>query len=802
MSSALRQIEHLLPADYEWDFSPVEDETPNPPLRMARIVRRLNYIDLPTLLPDSGEGSIVKKDGNDKAGTPPSDVPELRELPSLYSVPRQSLTTQFCVAVPAELDAYTLRQTVLFEKMQQIGNAVVSFCIHPVSEDHWAGTRSTALHWKRFIEPFVAEFAGSGLAETQTVREAFAKFALPTKHLLNLTIRVAAAADESTVELANFVAAVSGGARAYEIFPPSTDSAPEKLFQADLDIPSIRWPEKRLKLLQKALALSMNDNRIQNPIETDDTAIVDFLLHAPHIFTMEGAERLFRLPVADEEGLPGMDSRLRPPFTIPNIKFSPVLTPAGSIDVGAQDLVRVGMVHQGGGSRTADPESRYDRSFWHTIKLKDLTKHALVVGSTGSGKTMTTLFLALELHRTGVPIMVIEPVKTEYFDRLRDKIPDLLRLRLEREVDGQYPYDFLKFDPFRLPAHITVIKHASYLKSCFQAAFPLDAVSSLMLETGLLRYYTAPKSEGGCELQKFQQGGSRSKPDSDGRIFPSYATFRDYFLGTYLKTEFTGSTSTTMQDYYALFQRRFRNLDEGLVGECFRAADERARKDPNASGTLGFLMSRNVVIELDAVPDAEQKALFMAFLLTAVFEHRQGLDFRERRDARAEAASGSKDTTPRKEIEHMLIVEEAHRVLSTAAQDSGGHGRDYVGLDSKAKAVGLFVDMLAEIRAYRQGIMIVEQIPTKIVSEAIKNTNLKIMLRLTSRDDRDYLGEAMNFSETQKRFVTSLKVSEDAINFVVFEEGVEQPLMLSLPLHRDKDSWLYDQFFPKSDTSL
>lgn len=144
----------------------------------------------------------------------------------------------------------------------------------------------------------------------------------------------------------------------------------------------------------------------------------------------------------------------------------------------------------------------------------------------------------------------------------------------------------------------------------------------------------------------------------------------------------------------------------------------------------------------------------------------------------------------------MMIVEEAHRVLSASAMRGSNRGES-VGEDLKAKAVGLFVDMLAKIRAFGQGLAIVEQIPTKIVPEAVKNTNLKIMLRLTSKDDRDYLGEAMSFTEAQKRFVTNLKVEKgEAINFVIFEEGVDQPLMLSLPPPREpKENWLYDEFF-------
>jgi len=196
----------------------------------------------------------------------------------------------------------------------------------------------------------------------------------------------------------------------------------------------------------------------------------------------------------------------------------------------------------------------------------------------------------------------------------------------------------------------------------------------------------------------------------------------------------------------------------------------------------------DTVVELDAVPDSEQKSLVMAFLMTFLFEKRQADDLTARR-------LGEKSTD---KLRHVLILEEAHRLL---ANTGGGRGGDHAGMGSRAKAVSLFVDMLAEIRAFGQGIVIVEQIPTKIVPDAVKNTNLKIMLRMTSKDDRDYLGEAMNFTAEQKRFVTGLRArAGEGIQFIAFEEGIDQPILLNLPLpdrEADKisDEWLFDEFF-------
>jgi DNA helicase HerA-like ATPase len=169
-------------------------------------------------------------------------------------------------------------------------------------------------------------------------------------------------------------------------------------------------------------------------------------------------------------------------------------------------------------------------------------------------------------------------------------------------------------------------------------------------------------------------------------------------------------------------------------------------------------MSKPTVVDLEALSDDDEKALIMAFLLTLLYEQR--------------VAEGDSP-----HIKHVTVIEEAHRLLSSmnlSGRSNSPEGNQSE--DSKTKAIRLFMDMLAEIRAYGEGIVIVEQIPTKLISDAIKNTNLKIMHRITSRDDREYLGEAMNFDEQQKRFVTNLRRGEA----VVFEEHLDHPVLIKV----------------------
>lgn len=818
-AQALRQVEALLPADYSWEVDTSGDGgSLEQPVRIARIIRRIEYLDLPatsslllrasmTSAPQVPVTSLMAAPASGAAsGAPPTtgapgSLASLmfglaagrqglrRELPAVTATFAELHSRRFCLPLPGPTDEFQPRQKALYEALQRSGGAAISLCVHPVDSTQLEPARTLALNWKRFLDPFASELESSGFSPMRSLRETFDRFSLPEPYLVSVSARVAASTDESAIGMANMIAASLGGARAFRIEPPTRDSSPGILARPDLDIPCQEWDEAKRNAFRKHAGRQLHEHGVLVP---EDPAQLDFILLLPHIFTAEEAERTLRLPAADEEGLPGLDSRLVPPFTVPSLRFQPVLSSPERMSAPEPRRVRLGMIRRTRASATASDASlrRFDSLAWHTMPAENLTKHALVVGSTGSGKTMTTLFLTRELARVGVPLMVIEPVKTEYYSRLNGRPGKVYRLCLEGNDKGEPAPDFLAFDPLRIQEGVTVARHASCLKSSFEAAFPLDPVSALVLENGLLEYYLAPPPHG-CGLKKFSRGGPQICRVDGQDVFPSFATFRKFFIDIFLPREFppgTGSNSAQRtRDVQDIFRRRFANLGDGLVGEAFRKADRLTRADPaRRYDTFGRYLNVNTVVELDGVPDPEHKSLLMALLLVYVFERRQSEDLQARERGATLPAT----------LRHMLIVEEAHRVLS--AHTGGARGGDYTGETSKAKAVGLFVDMLAEIRAFGQGLTIVEQIPTKIVPEAVKNTNLKIMLRLTSKEDRDYLGEAMSFTESQKRFVTHLRADrDDGIGFVVFEEGIDRPLMLTLPLPREHaPNWLYDEFYP------
>lgn len=475
--------------------------------------------------------------------------------------------------------------------------------------------------------------------------------------------------------------------------------------------------------------------------------IESFTTRLPYLYNTIECCVPFRIPISLPEGLPGMVTKTIKPFYQPNPQ---------QMDTGRGGFIRLGKIIGSG--------KKGENQIEYKIPIDDLTKHGLIVGTTGSGKTNTTLNVLLELKRQGIPFLLIEPAKAEYFEKLNPYFNDskspLNRYNFTKPLneDGSLNKSFLRFNPLIPAKGISVMQHISFIKSCFCAAFPIQGIMPLILEDALLEHY-----------RKYYRG----KPEAvlfDPSEAPSYRYDNSKTISKKLGNLTVQTLSQSVDDvlnddsyteddkteFGAYLKRRINFLTRSVLGyaicpeKWIDAHGDRQRIQDN----LTKIFSESTIIELDDLADNDEKALIMAFILTYLFEYRK-----------------SKGPT------HVTIIEEAHRLLGTGSVSSAGsdEGGKYMD-DSKSKSVNLFVDMLAEIRAKGEGILIVEQIPSKLVADAIKNTNLKIMHRITSKEDRDYLGAAMNMTEAQRTYVTNLKRGEA----IVFEENLDHPIFINI----------------------
>jgi hypothetical protein len=370
------------------------------------------------------------------------------------------------------------------------------------------------------------------------------------------------------------------------------------------------------------------------------------------------------------------------------------------------------------------------------IDLTSLTRHAFVGGLTGSGKTNTIFSLLREADRTGIPFLVIEPAKTEY--RALIDHPDLGK-RVRVFTAGRLSVSPLLLNPFEVPEGTSVSEHLDLLRAAFSAAFGMWTPLPQILERCLHAVYV----DRGWDLRT-NANRRLAEGDDPTDAFPTVSD---------LVAKVTDVVPTLGYD-----DRVAHDMQAALVTrlDALRTGGKGAMLDVARSISIAELLSAPTVIELEALADEGDKAFLTALLVIRLAEHRR--------------SAGQVDG-----LRHLLVIEEAHRLLSNVGRASEGEA------DPRGQAVETFSNLLSEIRAYGQGVIIADQVPVRLAPDVLKNTNLKIAHRTVSYDDRQALAGAMAMDDEQSQALTTLAVGEAA----VFSSGDDTPLLVRIPLAKD-----------------
>lgn len=175
----------------------------------------------------------------------------------------------------------------------------------------------------------------------------------------------------------------------------------------------------------------------------------------------------------------------------------------------------------------------------------------------------------------------------------------------------------------------------------------------------------------------------------------------------------------------ACFHTRIDSLKRGWKGEMLNTVH---------STPWNELFQKPCIINLSYVGDDVDKSFFMALILQFLYEYCTALAETQRIDFN--------DNSCR----HLTIIEEAHRVMAKCDNQEL----------PQYKSAMMFSNMLSEIRAYGEGMLLVDQVPTRLIPDAIKNTNLKITHRLVAEDDCRAIGEAMGLNDDQRKVISKL----------------------------------------------
>ena len=458
---------------------------------------------------------------------------------------------------------------------------------------------------------------------------------------------------------------------------------------------TVHFSEKELDLYHNynLMPWIINELLVQkdrNPAIWNGNSGMNGFYRLPYIASLEEAAVLFRLPLGNHRisaGLPISETDTS------SKTYSDNLINAGDIEVGVLKATN-------GRDKIG-------------ISLKDLTKHMLVAGTPGSGKTTFSVSLLDRLWKEHhIPFLVIEPAKNEY-RALIQSIPEL-----QVFTPGKNFISPFVFNPFVPPKNVKLETYKSTLKTAFAAAVSMSTPLDKIFEESINNCYS-----------DFRWLDTYTVDDK-GKVF-NISDFIQCFQNTFEEIGYTGDA---------------RNI--GRAGTV-RLNSLVNLFDNYSSLPIQDLLEKPTVIELAAIENSDQKALIIALILLSVL------------------AYVNSNYIGEGNLKNVILLEEAHVLLD--GDTNAGQGD----ANPSAIAQNLVKRMLAEIRSYGVGLIVADQSPRKVSSDVVALTDMKMIFRLVEATDKQIVADSMNMSDAQVHRLSRLKPGEAFLFFNRLDEPEE-----------------------------
>lgn len=345
------------------------------------------------------------------------------------------------------------------------------------------------------------------------------------------------------------------------------------------------------------------------------------------------------------------------------------------------------------------------------IPLNQFTKHGLIVGMPGSGKTNFSLGLLLQFWKDfQIPFLAIEPTKTEYRS-LIDAIPEL-----QIFTPGKNNVSPFVINPFIPPKGVTVESYTPSLAAAFKASFSMpDPLPDIFLGA-INDCYT-----------EYGWKKNSTIDDQDIEFFGMYEFIR-VFKRNIEHLNYKGESKA--------------NIESAGIVRLVSLIDQNSNiYDTIHTIPIGDLLTHPTVLELNAINNKEQKSLIMALMLILFCVYTKN------------NISGDG------KLKNVLLIDEAHVLLGHSSPSSGD------GADSQASTVETLEDLIKEIRSYGTSIIIADQSPTSVGKEIVANTDVKLMFKLVEKDNKDAVRTATNMSDLNYELLGRLGVGEALLHF-------------------------------------
>ena len=402
------------------------------------------------------------------------------------------------------------------------------------------------------------------------------------------------------------------------------------------------------------------------------------------------------------------------------------------------------------------------------LSHRDLARHTFVCGITGSGKTTIVKRI---LREANTPFMVIESAKKEYrnIELPEGEHPEVYTL-------GKPEIHCPRLNPFYIQCGVSPQTHIDFLKDLFNASFSFYGPMPYILEKCLQTIYEKKgwnlslgihpylaNLENTARLYDREHMRQQYAADAHKFLFPTMWDLKKE-IKRYIEEElqYEGEVAGNVK---TAILARLESLCSGAKGYMF---------DTHEFADMDDLLRKKTVYELEGLADDADKAFCVGLLVIFVSEYRQ--------------VTKEMDM-PESGLSHLLVIEEAHRLLKKVDTE---RSTEEIG-NPKGKAVEHFTNMIAEMRSYGQGVIIAEQIPTKLVPDVIKNSSNKIVQRLVAADDQNVVANSIGLKDKEAIYIGNLTVGRALCH----KEGMSLPV--NIIIHPIEENMVTDESLYNKD---
>lgn len=362
-----------------------------------------------------------------------------------------------------------------------------------------------------------------------------------------------------------------------------------------------------------------------------------------------------------------------------------------------------------------------------TININDLTKHMLIVGTTGSGKTnsVITIVNSIKKKSPDTKVFILEGAKREYrkYNLKNFEVIDLIRKYININIFA-HP-SFISFE-----THISNI--CNIINSCLELPTPLPALMSEAIYRAYISYIT--------------NDNERLKNKNPILFFLFKAV-----MDVVNKAGYGGEIGSNID---AAIRTRLRQFLTGATGKVLDCNDDWNTICKN-------ILDKDSIVELESIGDNRVRSFIMS-LFALYYRYAVEEDYRRRKKLNDISTNN---------LNRLIVLEEAHRIIGkgTVARSFGEN------TTASGEHLEMFSNMLSEIRAFNCGIVISDQSPSKLIPDSIKNTNTKLIMKLVASDDIKAVVESSGLPDDAIKDIPKLSTGQ-----AILLTGSEKPSLIKV----------------------